>query len=102
MIPLPGIPPVIVGVAWAGKLSPIAHQFLAEVEIEATVLKRKRKLNLAANEHRRGEAICEKWKVKVEIKNSEDVNRLTSHVFPFTMKPRGFDAFPFLPQINRS
>lgn len=44
VITLPGIPPVIVGVAWAGKLSPIAHQFLAEVEIEATVLKRNRKL----------------------------------------------------------
>jgi len=44
VIPLPGIQPVIVGVAWAGKLSPIAHQFLVEVEIEATVLKRNRKL----------------------------------------------------------
>ena len=41
-IPLPGFPPVIIGVAWAGKLSPIAQQFLAEVEIEATVVKRDR------------------------------------------------------------
>jgi DNA-binding transcriptional LysR family regulator len=44
VIPLPGFPPVIVGIAWAGKLSPIAQQFLAEVEIEATVVKRSRKL----------------------------------------------------------
>ena len=44
VIPLPGIQPVIVGVAWAGKLSPIAQQFVAEVEIEANVLKRSRKL----------------------------------------------------------
>ena len=40
VIPLPGFPPVIVGVAWAGKLSPIAQQFLAEVEIEASAVKR--------------------------------------------------------------
>src|SRR4029453_5026140 len=44
VIPLPGFPPVIVGIAWARKLSPIAQQFLAEVEIEATVVKRSRKL----------------------------------------------------------
>jgi hypothetical protein len=44
VIPLPGIPPVIVGVAWAGKLSPIAQQFVAEVEIEASVVKRSTKL----------------------------------------------------------
>lgn len=43
VIPLPGFPPVIVGIAWAGKLPPIAQQFLAEVEIEATVVKRSRK-----------------------------------------------------------
>jgi DNA-binding transcriptional LysR family regulator len=43
VIPLPGIPPVIVGVAWAGKLSPIAQQFVAEVEIEASVVKRSTK-----------------------------------------------------------
>ena len=53
VIPLPGIPPVMVGVPWAGKLSPIAHQFLAEVEIEATVPKAQQKIDLAANEHRR-------------------------------------------------
>jgi len=35
---------VIIGVAWSGKLSPIAQQFLAEVEIEATVVKRSKKL----------------------------------------------------------
>ena len=44
VIPLPGFPPVIIGVAWSGKLSPIAQQFLAEVEIEATVVKRSKKL----------------------------------------------------------
>ena len=44
VIPLPGFPPVIVGVAWAGKLSPIAQQFVAEVEIEASVVKRSTKL----------------------------------------------------------
>jgi len=44
MIQLPGFPPVIVGVAWAGKLSPIAQQFVAEVEIEASVVKRSTKL----------------------------------------------------------
>ena len=44
VLPLSGIPPVIVGVAWAGKLSPIAQQFVAEVEIEAAILKRSRKL----------------------------------------------------------
>jgi DNA-binding transcriptional LysR family regulator len=44
VIPLPGIPPVTVGAAWAGKLSAIAQQFLAEVEIEATVVKRSKKL----------------------------------------------------------
>jgi DNA-binding transcriptional LysR family regulator len=40
VIPLPGFPAVVVGAAWAGKLSPIAQQFLAEVEIEASVVKR--------------------------------------------------------------
>jgi DNA-binding transcriptional LysR family regulator len=44
VIPLPGFPSVIIGVAWSGKLSPIAQQFLAEVEIEATVVKRSKKL----------------------------------------------------------
>jgi len=43
VISLPGFPPVVVGVAWTGKLSPIAQQFLAEVEIEATVVKRSTK-----------------------------------------------------------
>jgi DNA-binding transcriptional LysR family regulator len=41
---LPGFPPVTIGAAWAEKLSPIAQQFLAEVEIEATVVKRGSKL----------------------------------------------------------
>ena len=44
VIPLPGFPPVVVGAAWAGKLSPIAQEFLAEVEIEANVVKRSTKL----------------------------------------------------------
>ena len=44
VIPLPGFPAVVVGAAWAGKLSPIAQQFLAEVEIEASVVKRSTKL----------------------------------------------------------
>ncbi len=43
VIPLPGFPPVVVGAAWAGKLSPIAQQFLAEVEIEASAVKRSTK-----------------------------------------------------------
>jgi hypothetical protein len=42
-IPLPGFLPVIVGVAWAGNLSPIAQQFLAEVEIEAGAVKQNTK-----------------------------------------------------------
>ncbi len=40
VIPLPDFPPVVIGAAWTGKLSSIAQQFLAEVEIEATVVKR--------------------------------------------------------------
>jgi len=43
VIPLPGFLPVVVGAAWAGKLSPIAQQFLAEVEIEAGAVKRSTK-----------------------------------------------------------
>jgi DNA-binding transcriptional LysR family regulator len=43
VIPLPGFPAVVVGAAWAGKLSPIAQQFLAEVEIEASAVKRSTK-----------------------------------------------------------
>src|SRR6266550_3405783 len=43
VIPLPGFPPVVVGAAWAGKLSPIAQQFLAEVGIEAGAVKRSTK-----------------------------------------------------------
>jgi DNA-binding transcriptional LysR family regulator len=41
VIALPDFPPVAIGAAWSGKLSPIAQQFLAEVEIEATVVKRR-------------------------------------------------------------
>jgi DNA-binding transcriptional LysR family regulator len=44
VISLPSFPPVVVGAAWAGKLSPIAQQFLAEVEIEASAVKRSTKL----------------------------------------------------------
>jgi len=43
VIPLPGFPAVVVGAAWVGKLSPIAQQFLAEVEIEASAVKRSTK-----------------------------------------------------------
>jgi DNA-binding transcriptional LysR family regulator len=43
VIPLPDFPTVVVGAAWAGKLSPIARQFLAEVEIEASAVKRSTK-----------------------------------------------------------
>ena len=34
-LPLPGFPPVVVGVAWSGKLSDIARQLLAELDVEA-------------------------------------------------------------------
>jgi len=40
VISLAGFPPVVVGAAWPGKLSSIAQQFLAEVEIEASAVKR--------------------------------------------------------------
>ena len=40
VISLPSFPPVVVGAAWAGKLSPNAQQFLAEIEIEASAVKR--------------------------------------------------------------
>ena len=43
VIPLPGFPLVVIGAAWAGKLSPIAQQFLAEVETEAGAVKRSTK-----------------------------------------------------------
>ena len=42
-IPLPNFPPVVVGAAWVGKLSPIARQFLAELETEATAVKQRAK-----------------------------------------------------------
>ena len=42
-IPLPNFPPVVIGAAWVGKLSPIARQFLAELETEATAVKRRAK-----------------------------------------------------------
>ena len=45
VVRLPGFPPVVIGAAWAGKLSPIAKQFLAEVEIEASVVKRATQLH---------------------------------------------------------
>ena len=34
-LPLSHFPPVVVGVAWSGKLSGIARQLLAELDIEA-------------------------------------------------------------------
>jgi DNA-binding transcriptional LysR family regulator len=34
-LPLPNFPPVVVGVAWSGKLSHIARQLLAELDVEA-------------------------------------------------------------------
>jgi DNA-binding transcriptional LysR family regulator len=37
-IPLDGFPPVTMGVVWAGKLSPIGHQFLAEVQAQAKAI----------------------------------------------------------------
>jgi hypothetical protein len=42
-IPLPNFPPVVIGAAWVGKLSAIARQFLAELETEATAVKRRAK-----------------------------------------------------------
>jgi len=41
---LPSFPKVMIGAAWTGKLSAIAQQFLAEVEIEARFVKRSTKL----------------------------------------------------------
>jgi DNA-binding transcriptional LysR family regulator len=41
---LPNFPKVTIGAAWTRKLSPIAHQFLAEVEVEARVVKRSTKV----------------------------------------------------------
>lgn len=41
---LSNFPRVTIGATWAGKLSPIAQQFLTEVEREATVLRKKRGL----------------------------------------------------------
>jgi len=34
-LPLPNFLPVVVGVAWSGKLSDIARQLLAELDVEA-------------------------------------------------------------------
>jgi len=34
-LPLPHFPPVVVGVAWSGKLSKIAQQFFGEIQTEA-------------------------------------------------------------------
>ena len=34
-LPLPNFPPVVVGVAWSSKLSDIARQLLAELDLEA-------------------------------------------------------------------
>ena len=34
-LPLPDFPPVVVGVAWSGKLSDITHQLLAQLDTEA-------------------------------------------------------------------
>ena len=42
-LPLPHFPPVVVGVAWSGKLSNIAQQLLAELETEAQVQMRRMK-----------------------------------------------------------
>jgi DNA-binding transcriptional LysR family regulator len=40
-VALPNFPPVIVGATWIGKLSSIARQFLAELELEAAAVKRR-------------------------------------------------------------
>jgi DNA-binding transcriptional LysR family regulator len=45
VVSLPGFPSVVIGAAWVGKLSSIAQQFLAEVEIEASVVKRATQLH---------------------------------------------------------
>ena len=37
-LPLDGFPPVTIGAVWSGKLSPIARQFLAEVEAQAKAI----------------------------------------------------------------
>ena len=37
-IQLDGFPPVMMGAVWSGKLSPIAHHFLAEVEAQANAI----------------------------------------------------------------
>jgi DNA-binding transcriptional LysR family regulator len=39
-LPLPSFPPVVVGVAWSGKLSSIARQLVAELESEARQMHR--------------------------------------------------------------
>ncbi len=41
LLPLLNFPPVLIGAAWTGKLSPIARQFLRELEIEASAVKRR-------------------------------------------------------------
>jgi DNA-binding transcriptional LysR family regulator len=42
-LPLPNFPTIFVGAAWVGKLSPIAQQFFAELEIEAKSVQRRAK-----------------------------------------------------------
>lgn len=44
MIPLPNFPPVVIGAAWPGALSPIAAQFLKELREEAKTMKQGRRL----------------------------------------------------------
>jgi DNA-binding transcriptional LysR family regulator len=41
VLPLPNFPAVIVCAAWVGKLSPMAKTFLAELQVEATAVKRR-------------------------------------------------------------
>lgn len=41
VLALRNFPPVVIGAAWIGKLSPIPRQFLRELELEATALKRR-------------------------------------------------------------
>ena len=48
VLKLPNFPKVTIGAAWTGKLSAIAHQFLAEVEREATSLRKKRAIRAVA------------------------------------------------------
>ncbi len=44
-VPLPNFPPIVIGAAWIGKLSPIARQFLHELQAEAKAVKKRTRRN---------------------------------------------------------